>query len=136
MTVLLVLASLIITVQVSGCSAIASYLIYQWIEDEFNGGGDGGEEPQITKIFADRETIYAGDAVILEVEAEDNNDSADDLEYFWTTDGGTLVSPTSRITVWNVPNEAKTYMITVLVRDTDDNTDSQTVDIEVQPKSN
>ena len=111
-----------------GCSTIASYFLYKWIEDEFS---EDREEPIVKSIFVDREEVHVGDSVVLEVEAEDNQDSQSELEYFWVASAGTLVNPTDRITVWNAPGEPGTVSISILVTDTDDNEASATVEIEV-----
>lgn len=117
----------------TSCSAIASYLLYQWIEDEFgNGDGDStGEEPVITKVLMDREEVHAGDSVLLTAEATDNNDSKSDLTYYWVASAGTMVNPTSRVTIWNAPDEEGTVTISLAVKDSDNNQDTTTVDVTV-----
>ncbi len=126
------LLALIITVPlISGCEMVASYLIYEWIQDEFGDGDGDGEEPVIKRVLADREEIHTGEAVLLEVEAEDDEDDANELEYYWFASAGTMVSPTNRITVWNTPDEPGTVTVSVIVTDTDENQDSATIEIEV-----
>jgi phage tail sheath gpL-like len=111
---------------------VASYLLYDWLQNEFDGNSNpDSEDPVILKISADKETIYTGDMVTLEVEAEDNQDSASDLEYFWFASAGTMASPTSSITIWNAPDDPGTVTVSVIVTDTDGNKDSATVEIEV-----
>jgi len=127
------LLALVITVpMLTSCEAIVSYLIYEWIDEEFGGdGGSDSEDPIITKITIDREVVHVDESVILEVEATDNNDSSSELEYFWVASAGTLINPTSAITVWQTPSVEGTVTISVIVRDTDGNEDATTVDIEV-----
>jgi hypothetical protein len=126
------LLALVITVPMSqGCSALASYLIYEWIQDEFDNDSEPAEEPVIKKIALDRQEIHIGESVLMEVEAEDDDDSAGELEYYWVASAGSLVDPTSRITVWQAPNTAGIVTISILVRDTDDNEDSESFELEV-----
>lgn len=126
------LLALIITVPlISGCEMVASYLIYEWIQDEFGEDDGDGEDPIIRRVVADRQEIHTGEAVLLEVEADDAQDDANELEYYWFATAGTMVSPTNRITVWNTPDERGTVTISVIVTDTDENQDSATIEIEV-----
>jgi hypothetical protein len=126
------IAALLVVPAISGCEMVASYLLYDWLQNEFDGNSNpDSEDPVILKISADKETIYTGDMVTLEVEAEDNQDSASDLEYFWFASAGTMASPTSSITIWNAPDDPGTVTVSVIVTDTDGNKDSATVEIEV-----
>ncbi len=125
------LLALVVTVpMLQGCQALASYLIYEWIQDEFEDDEDR-EEPLIEKVVLDREEVHTGDTVLLEVEASDDQDSSSELDYFWVASEGTLIDPTSRITVWQAPNEPGIVTFSVLVVDTDDNEDSQMFEIDV-----
>jgi len=129
----LVLALAIAVPVSTSCSAIASYFLYQWIQDEF-GTGDGdstGEEPVITKILMDRDEVHAGDSVLLTAEATDNTDSQNELTYYWVVSAGTMVNPTSRVTIWNAPDESGTVTISLAVKDSDNNQDTTTVDVTV-----
>jgi hypothetical protein len=117
----------------SGCSAIASYLIYQWIEDEFGSGADPDrEEPFVSKITLDREVVKINQQVILTCEAQDNKDAANELEYQWSVTGGEILDPTNRITIWKTPNETGTFTLSVIVTDTDDYQASASVNIDVK----
>jgi len=127
---ILLLALVIAFPTFQGCSAIASYLIYEWIDDEF-GDDDEPDYPNITRIAIDREEIHVGESVLLEVEADDDVDSASEMEYFWVASSGTIVDPTNRITVWIAPDNPGTVTISVIVKDTDENDDSITFDLEV-----
>jgi len=133
LTIFAFLAALIITVPVlTSCEAVASYLIYSWIDDQFNNGDDTtSEDPIITKITADRQEVHINESVVLQVDAKDNQDSTGELEYFWVTSAGTLINPTSSITVWQTPSTAGTATISIIVRDTDQNETSTSVQIEV-----
>jgi len=124
------LAVFIVVPVISGCEMIASYLIYEWIQDEFGDNKDS-EDPVIRRIYADREKIYVGEQVVLTVEAVDNKDKAADLSYFWFASAGTMSSPTSRITIWTAPSTKGTVTISIIVTDTDGNKDSASVEIEV-----
>ncbi len=124
-----ILLALIIVVPVmNGCTQLASYFLYEWIEGEFD---KDQEEPAIKRVSVDREEVHTGESVVLEVEAEDNNDNENDLDYFWVASEGILINPTSRITVWQAPDEPGTVTISIIVKDTDDYEDSATVEIEV-----
>ncbi len=112
----------------SGCNAVASYLLYKWIEDEFD---KDREAPLITRISVDREEIHTGDSVLFEVEADDKQDSSSELEYYWVASAGTMVEPTSRITVWIAPDDPGEVTISVKVEDTDGNEDSAVVTVDV-----
>jgi len=134
LTIFAFLAALIIAVPLlASCEAVASYLIYSWIDDQFNNGGDDttSEDPIILKITADRQEVHINESVVLQVEAKDNQDSAGELEYFWVTSAGTLINPTSSITVWQTPSTPGTATISIIVRDTDQNETSTSVQIEV-----
>ena len=131
-TTVIVLALLIAVPAISGCSAIASYLIYQWMEDEFGSGNDTTrEEPFVRKITIDREEVHINQQVLLTCEAEDNNDSVSEMEYLWTVTGGELVDPNSRITIWKTPNLNGEVTLSVIVTDTDDNQASATVVVNI-----
>ena len=133
-SILAIFLALMITVPaLTSCEAVASYLIYQWIDDEFNNGGDDddSEDPTINNISIDREIIYVDESVILEVDADDNQDSSGELEYFWVASAGTLINPTSSITVWLTPSTEGNVTISIIVRDTDGNEDSATVEVSV-----
>ncbi len=130
-SVLTLLLALIIAMPiVTGCEMVASYLIYDWLDNEF-GDDDPPEEPIITRISADRETIYTGDQVTLEAEADDDEDSQAEMDYFWFASEGSMASPTNRITIWTAPDEPGTVTISVMVTDSDDNQDSASVEIVV-----
>jgi len=115
----------------TGCSAVASYLLYEWIENEFDNDDEDREEPLITKITIDKEIVNPGDAVLLEVDAEDDQDSASDLEYLWVVSAGELANATSRITLWTAPDTAMDVTVSIVVTDTDSNQDSAAVVIPV-----
>jgi hypothetical protein len=132
-SIIALLLALVIAIPASqGCTAIASYLIYDWIQ---NGFGDDNnkdpEKPVIKKITVDREEIHVGESVLFEVEAEDDQDKASELDYYWVASAGTMVEPTSRITIWVAPDEAGTVSVSVVVKDTDDNSDTVSINIEV-----
>ena len=117
---------------VTGCETIASYFLYNWLQDEFgNGNNTDKESPVIEKILADKQEVHIGDSVVLEVQATDNKDSSAELDYLWFASRGTMASPTSRITVWQAPSTSGKVTITVIVEDSDGNQDSQTVEIDV-----
>jgi len=129
-TLLLALLAVLIAVPaISSCQAVASYLLYQWIQDEFDD--DDRDEPIIRRILIDREEVHVGDSVLLEAEAEDKQDSQSDLEYYWVASAGTILEPTSRITVYVAPDEPGEVTISLVVRDTDDYEDSASVQITV-----
>jgi len=128
--VALFLALAVTVPMLQGCQALASYLIYEWIQDEFEDDPDR-EEPLIERVVLDREEVHTGDTVLIEVEASDQQDSSSELDYFWVASEGTLVDPTSRITVWQAPNNPGTVSFSILVVDTDDNEDSQIFELEV-----
>ena len=115
----------------TGCEAIASYFLYNWINDQFGGNGGDKETPVITQILTDKQEVHVNENVVLEVQATDNKDSVGDLDYFWVASAGTLTNPTSRITIWNAPNKVGKVSITIMVEDTDGNQDTQTVEIDV-----
>jgi len=127
-SILLLFTAVFPVVVAGGCSAVASYLLYQWIDDQFS---KDQQEPAISRISADKEEIHAGDTVLLEVEAKDNQDSQSELEFFWVATAGTLVNPTERITVWRAPDDPGKVSISVIVTDTDGNKDTATVELEV-----
>jgi len=129
MAVLVLSLALIPTL--SSCEAVASYLLYQWIQDQLNN--ENKEAPVITKILADREEVHVGESVVLEVQAKDDKDSQGTLKYQWIATAGVIESPTSRITIWRAPNTAGQVAISVIVKDSDGNQDSQMVLIEVLP---
>lgn len=117
----------------SGCSAIASYLLYQWMEDEFGSGDDEDrEEPFVRRIMLDRDVVHINDQVLLTCEAEDNRDEPNDLEYYWNVSAGVLADPQSRVTIWQVPNQNGTATLSIVVTDTDGYQATATVDINVQ----
>jgi hypothetical protein len=128
---ILLLAMALVAPAMSGCTSIASYLLYQWMDDQFNNDDTPDEDPVVTKIMMDRSEVYTGDTVILEVEAEDDVDKASELDYLWVVSGGTLVNATNRITAWQVPNTSGDVTISVLVTDSDDNQGSATVKVTV-----
>jgi hypothetical protein len=115
---------------ITGCEAIASYLLYNWIQDEFGNGGNK-ETPVIRQILTDKQEVHINENVVLEVDAVDNKDDAGALDYFWVASAGTLTNPTSRITIWKAPDKAGKVTITIMVEDTDGNQDSQAVEIDV-----
>jgi len=130
-TVLLALLAVFIMVPaMSSCQAVASYLLYQWIQDEFDDDEDR-EEPLIRRILIDREEIHVGESVLLEAEADDNQDTQSQLEYHWVASAGTFLEPTSRISVWVAPDEPGEVTLSLVVRDTDDNEDSAMVQVTV-----
>lgn len=129
-TSLLIIFCLGVMVPMTSCQQLVGYLIYEWIQNEFNNDKTR-EKPLIERITTDVQVIHPDMAVVLEVDATDNQDNSSELEYFWTVSAGTLLTPTSRITVWNTPSNTGTVQVSVLVIDTDDNEDQRTVDVEI-----
>ncbi|MCX6645822.1 MAG: hypothetical protein NTY09_05650 [bacterium] len=128
----IVLTLIIAVPSFSGCTAIASYLIYQWMEDEFGSGSDPNrEEPFVNKITIDREEVHINQQVLLTCDAEDQQDSSSELEYLWSVTGGEIVDPHSKVTIWKTPNQNGEVTLSVLVTDTDDNQASATVTVNV-----
>jgi hypothetical protein len=116
----------------SGCSAIASYLIYQWMDDEFGSGSDPDrEEPFVNKITIDREAVHINQQVLLTCDATDNQDSTSELTYLWSVTGGEIIDPHSKVTIWKTPESNGEVTLSVLVTDTDDNQASATVVVDV-----
>lgn len=116
----------------SGCTAIASYLIWQWIEDEFGSGGDKErEQPFISQISIDREEVHVNEQVLLTCVAEDNKDSAAELDYLWVVSDGEIPDPQSRVTIWLTPASPGVITLSVIVTDSDGNQASASVDINV-----
>jgi hypothetical protein len=114
-----------------GCQQIASYFLYNWMDDNFGNNASKGD-PVIQQVTADHQNLKVNDNVLLEVTATDDKDSAGDLTYFWFASAGTLTSPTSRITAWKAPSKAGKVTITVMVEDTDGNQDSQSVELDIK----
>jgi hypothetical protein len=113
-----------------GCSQIASYFLYNWMDDNFGNNADK-DAPVIQQVSADHQDIKVNENVLLEVTATDDKDSAGDLTYFWFASAGVLTSPTSRITAWKAPTKAGKVTITIMVEDTDGNQDSQSVELTI-----
>ena len=67
---LVIFLALVITVPaLTSCEQIVGYLIYEWIDNEFNDDDDEDrEDPQIYSVSVDREIIYTGESVVLEEE--------------------------------------------------------------------
>ncbi|MCK4719252.1 PKD domain-containing protein [bacterium] len=132
-SIIVVILSLCVAVPaLTSCEAIASYLLWQWIEDEFGSGDDSErEQPFISQISIDREEIHVNEQVLLTCVAEDNKDSAAELDYLWVVSDGEIPDPASRVTIWLTPASPGVVSLSVIVTDSDGNQASASVDINV-----
>ena len=75
--------------------------------------------PVIKRMYATNYLLASGDTTTIYVVAEDPD--GDLLEYSWSKDGGSFVSPQeSDRRVWQAPTAAGSYTISVTVRDEND----------------
>jgi hypothetical protein len=72
------------------------------------------EPPVIDRLFALRDRLYPGDTTTVKVEAHDPEGGS--LSYKWRAEGGSFSSTTESHVVWTAPIAAKSYKITVTVR--------------------
>jgi hypothetical protein len=126
---LLFLLALYIPVANIGCQQVASYFLYQWMDNNF---GDSNESPVIQSIISDKQDIKVGDNVTLSANAIDNKDSATELKYFWFVSAGSLANPTSQSTAWQTPDTAGTVTLSLMVEDSDGNKDTQSLQLTVK----
>jgi hypothetical protein len=73
------------------------------------------EPPIIDRIWVLRTQLAPFDTTTVRVSARDPEGEA--LAYSWRAEGGTLSSTTGSTVVWQAPNIARNYKITVKVRD-------------------
>ena len=103
----------------SGCQSAIGLGILAWQLGLFDDDGNGNNPPQILTLTAVPDTIPAGGTSVLTVVAVDTD--SDDLTYQWTTDHGTLQSPSEAVTSWLAPSGTTgTFYINITVSDSKD----------------